>query len=171
MENSIDYLRVGVITNSHGIKGEVKVFPTTDDINRYDLLKEVYIDKKNKFTKFEIESVKYFKQMVILKFKDINNINDVLIYKGMDLYIDRKDAIPLEPGEYFIADILGCKVITDDNNELGFVKEVLTSSANDVYVVETTDNKEILIPVIDECILDVDIDKKEIKVHLLKGLI
>ncbi|HHT97197.1 MAG TPA: ribosome maturation factor RimM [Clostridiales bacterium] len=166
-----DYLRVGVITSTHGLKGEVKVFPTTDDLKRFESLKKVILEINNDYIELEIVNVKYFKQMVILKFKDINDINDVEKYKGMDLLVTRENAIKLEADEYFISDLLNCKVITDENQELGIIKEVLTSRANDVYVVETPDKKEILIPVIKDCILNIDINNKIIQVHLIKGLI
>ncbi|NLL00784.1 MAG: ribosome maturation factor RimM [Clostridiales bacterium] len=166
-----DFLRVGVITTTHGIRGEVKVFPTTDDINRFDYLKQVYLDTGKEYLPLKIENVKYFKQLVILKFKDINDINDIEKYKGKDLLIQRDDAIPLEEDEYFISDLLDSKVYTEDGAKLGILTEVLSSSANDVYVVKTQDNKELLLPSIKECILDIDTSNKKITVHLMDGLL
>ncbi|MDF2589527.1 MAG: rimM, partial [Anaerocolumna sp.] len=115
--------------------------------------------------------VKFFKQQAILKFKGIDNINDIEKYKGKDLLVTRENAVKLDKDEYFIFDILGSKIITDDDIELGELVEVMTTGANDVYVVKTKDRKEILIPSIKECILDVDVENKMIKVHLLPGLI
>jgi 16S rRNA processing protein RimM len=166
-----DFLRVGVITTTHGIKGEVKVFPTTDDINRFEYLKQVYLDTGKEYLLLKIEQVRYFKQLVILKFKDINNINDIEKYKGKDLLIQRDDAIPLKENEYFIIDLLDSDVYTEDGTKLGILTEVLTSAANDVYVVKTEDNKELLLPAIKECILDVDTTNKKITVHLMDGLL
>ncbi|GAA4653390.1 ribosome maturation factor RimM [Anaerocolumna aminovalerica] len=166
-----DFLRVGVITSTHGIRGEVKVFPTTDDINRFKTLKQVILDTGKEYLDLEIEGVKFFKQYAILKFKGIDNINDIEKYKGKDLLVTRDNAVKLEEDEYFIYDILGSKVISDEGNELGELTEVLTTAANDVYVVKTKEGKEILIPSIEECILNVDTEKKEIKVHLLPGLL
>lgn len=166
-----DFLRVGVITSTHGIRGEVKVFPTTDDINRFKTLKQVILDTGKEHLDLEIESVKFFKQYAILKFKGIDNINDIEKYKGKDLLVTRENAVKLEEDEYFIYDILGSKVISDEGNELGELTEILTTSANDVYVVKTKEGKEILIPSIKDCILNVDLANKEIKVHLLPGLI
>lgn len=169
MEN---YLRVGVITTTHGIKGEVKVYPTTDDITRFENLKEIYLDTGRNYLPLEIEEVKYFKNMVILKFKGYDDINDIEKYRGKDLLVPREQAIKLEEGEYFICDIIGSEVITDDGKKLGILTEVITTAANDVYVVKNEENnKEILIPSIKQCILDVDIIKKKIKVHLLDGLL
>lgn len=166
-----DFLRVGVITSTHGIRGEVKVFPTTDDVNRFKTLKQVILDTGKEYLDLEIEGVKFFKQYAILKFKGIDNINDIEKYKGKDLLVTRDNAVKLEEDEYFIFDILGSKVISDEGNELGELTEVLTTAANDVYVVKTKEGKEILIPSIEECILDVDTENKEIKVHLIPGLL
>lgn len=166
-----DFLRVGVITSTHGIRGEVKVFPTTDDINRFKTLKQVILDTGKEYVDLEIEGVKYFKQYAILKFKGIDNINEIEKYKGKDLLVTRENAVELKEDEYFIYDLLGSKVISDDGNELGELTEILTTAANDVYVVKTKEGKEILIPSIKECILDIDLENKEIKVHLLPGLL
>lgn len=166
-----DFLRVGVITSTHGIRGEVKVFPTTDDINRFKTLKQVILDTGKEYVDLEIEGVKYFKQYAILKFKGIDNINEIEKYKGKDLLVTRENAVELKEDEYFIYDLLGFKVISDDGNELGELTEILTTAANDVYVVKTKEGKEILIPSIKECILDIDLENKEIKVHLLPGLL
>lgn len=166
-----EYLRVGVITTTHGVRGEVKVFPTTDDPNRFKDLKQLFLDTGKGLIPMEIEGVKFFKQMVILKFKGIDNINDVEKYRSKDLLINRENAVKLEEGEYFIFELIDSKVFTDEGNELGILVEILTTAANDVYVVKTKEGKEILIPSIKECILDVDVDNKKIIVHLLNGLI
>ncbi len=169
--NMDNYLRVGVITTTHGVRGEVKVFPTTDDPQRFKSLKKVYLDTGKELLPFEIEGVKFFKNLVILKFKGIDNINDIEKYRGKDLMIPRADAVALEEGEYFIFDLIGSAVFTEDGDELGVLSEILTTAANDVYVVKTSSGKEVLIPSIKECILDVDVDNKKIIVHLLNGLL
>jgi len=166
-----NYLRVGVISSTHGIRGEVKVFPTTDDVNRFNDLKEVILDTGKEYIPLEVENVKFFKQMVILKFKGINDINDIEKYRGKDLLVTRENAVPLEEGEYFIYDLLGSEVVTEDGTVLGILEEILTTNANDVYVVKTKDKKEILIPSIEECILDINLDEKRITVHLMDGLV
>ena len=114
-----ELFRVGVISNTHGIRGEVKVYPTTDNVRRFDDLKEVILDTGKEQLNLHVTSVKYFKNMVILKFKEFDNINDIIPYKGMDLLVTRENAIPLEEGEYYIADIIGSKVITDEDKILG----------------------------------------------------
>lgn len=166
-----ELFRVGVISNTHGIRGEVKVYPTTDNVRRFDDLKEVILDTGNEQLILHVTSVKYFKNMVILKFKEFDNINDIIPYKGMDLLVTRENAIPLEEGEYYIADIIGSKVITDEDKILGTLTDVLQTGANDVYVVKTKDGKEVLLPSIEECILDRDIENKIVKVHIMKGLL
>ena len=166
-----DYLKVGVITSTHGIKGEVKVFPTTDDVKRFDILKDVLLDTGKEYIPLEIERVRYFKNLVIVKFKKIDNINDIEKYKGKDLLVTRENAVELKENEYFIYDLIDSKVFTEDGNELGILTEVLTTAANDVFVVKTEDNKEILLPFIEECILDVDISNKKVTAHLMDGLI
>ena len=166
-----ELFRVGVISNTHGIRGEVKVYPTTDNVRRFDDLKEVILDTGKEQLILHVTSVKYFKNMVILKFKEFDNINDIIPYKGMDLLVTRENAIPLEEGEYYIADIIGSKVITDEDKILGTLTDVLQTGANDVYVVKTKDGKEVLLPSIEECILDREIENKIVKVHIMKGLL
>lgn len=165
------YFRVGVIANTHGIRGEVKVYPTTDDINRFKKLKKCILDTGKEYIDLNVESVKFFKNMVILKFKEYNNINDVECYKGKDILVSRDNAVKLEKGEYYIADILGAKVILEDGSEFGVLEDVMQTGANDVYVVKTLDNKEVLLPRIDECVKKLDIENKIVTVHIMKGLL
>ncbi|MGN0515237.1 MAG: ribosome maturation factor RimM [Lachnospiraceae bacterium] len=166
-----DFLRVGVITTTHGIAGEVKVFPTTDDAARFKKLKTVIVDMGREKIELNIASVKFFKNLVILKFKEFNNINDVEKFVKKDLLITRDNAVPLGENENFICDLIGLSVITDDGIELGKLTDVLQTGANDVYVVTGNNGREILIPAIRQCILNVDIESKCMTVHLLEGLI
>ncbi|MDD3139209.1 MAG: ribosome maturation factor RimM [Lachnospiraceae bacterium] len=164
-------LQVGVIASTHGIKGEVKVFPTTDDVMRFKKLKKVILDTGKEQLTLEIQGVKFFKQFAILKFKGIEDINDIEKYKGKGLFIERSNAVELEEGEYFIADMIGMHVITDDKKEFGILKDVMETGANDVYVIETLDNNEVLIPAIKQCIVNIDIKKQEMEIHILEGLL
>lgn len=166
-----DLLQVGAITQTHGIKGEVKVFPTTDDPNRFKKLKETILDTGKEKITLEIESVKFFKQFVILKFKGIDNINDVEKYKGKNLYVTRANAVKLKKDEYFIADLIDIEVFDETDNLLGTLTDVIETGANDVYQIAMKDGKEVLIPAIKECILSVDIDARKMVVHILDGLL
>ena len=163
-------LRVGVITSPHGIKGEVKVFPTTDDAKRFKELKEVILDTGKEYIPMEIEHVKFFKNMVILKFKGYDNINEIEKYKSRDLLITRDQAVDLAPDEYFITDLIGLAVVSDQGVELGTLKDVLETGANDVYVVAMKDGKELMLPAIGDCILNVDLEQRRMEVHVLEGL-
>lgn len=166
-----EFLQVGVITSTHGIKGEVKVFPTTDDAARFRELKQVILDTGKEQILLEIQNVKFFKQYVILKFKGIDNINDVEKYRKMPLLVTREDAVALEEDEYFITDMIGMQVLTEDGEKFGVLKDVMETGANDVYVIESSRHGEVLVPAIHECILDIDIDKQEMRIHLLEGLL
>ena len=164
-------LQVGVITQTHGVRGEVKVFPTTDDVNRFKKLKQVILDTGKETMPLEIQSVKFFKQFVILQFKGIDNINDIEKYKRCSLYVTREHAVPLEEDEYFIADMIGMEVCTEDGNIFGTLKDVIETGANDVYVIESAEHGEVLVPAIKECIRSVDIEKGQMMIHLMDGLI
>lgn len=165
-----DLLQVGVITSTHGVRGEVKVFPTTDDPARFKKLKQVILDDGKQQIDLEIASVKFFKNMVILKFKGIDNINDVEKYRRATLLVTRENAVPLAENEYFIADLIGLSAVSDEGEELGTITDVLQTGANDVYVVTTPQKEEMLVPAIRECILAVDLDARRMQIHLLPGL-
>lgn len=166
-----ELLQVGAIVQTHGIRGEVKVFPTTDDAARFRDLKHVLLDTGKETLSLEIENVRFFKQFVILKFKGYDNINDVERYKRCPLLVDRSDAVPLEENEYFIADMIGMQVVTELGEDFGILRDVLATGANDVYVIDHPSEREILIPAIKECILDVDIPGRKMKIHVMDGLI
>ncbi|MCI8275290.1 MAG: 16S rRNA processing protein RimM [Lachnospiraceae bacterium] len=167
----VSEFRVGVISSTHGIRGEVKVFPTTDDPARFRELKQVTLVRKRERRAVEIEKVRFFKQFVIVKFRGIDDINDIELYKGAELWIDREQAVPLEDGEYFIADLIGLSVMTDGGERLGTLQEVLRTGANDVYEVLMENGRTVLLPVTGECVLDVDLEKGEVLVHMLDGLL
>ena len=164
------FLRVGVISSTHGIRGEVKVFPTTDDAARFKKLKKVLLDTGKEQLELEVQSVKFFKQFVIVKFKGIDNINDIEIYKGKSLLVPREDAVALGKDEYYIADLIGMEVFTEEGR-LGVLKDVMETGANEVYIIDSDRHAEVLIPAIKQCILDVDIEGRKMKIHLMDGLI
>ncbi len=166
-----DRLQVGIISSTHGVKGEVKVFPTTDDINRFKRLKEVLLDTGKDILTLEIEGVKFFKQFAILKFKNYDNINDIERYKGKSLYVTRSNAVKLQKNEYFVADLIGMHVIDEEEKEIGTMTDYMETGANDVYTITMKDGRELLLPAIKQCILDVDIEHKRMRVHILEGLL
>ena len=166
----VSRFRVGVIAGTHGLRGEVKVFPTTDEPRRFLDLEQVILDTGREERTLKIRSVKFFKKFVILGFEKLDRIEDVERLKGAELLIPREDAIELEEGEYCIPDLLGLKVTADDGRELGVIRDVIETGANNVYDVRNEDGKSILIPAIPDCILDVNLEEGTMKVHLLPGL-
>ncbi len=171
--NKNEMLRVGVISNTHGIHGEVKVYPTTEDLKRFDNLKQVFLDTGKELKELEVTGVKYFKNLAILKFKDIDSINDVERWKQMDLLVTRENAIPLNEGEYYIYDLIGLDVFDENEPDkpVGKLTEVLQTSSNDVYLVKNEEKKEILIPAIKDCNIRVSLEEKKITVHFLPGIL
>lgn len=165
------YLRVGVIASTHGLKGEVKVFPTTDDPERFRDLKQVFLDTGNEYKSLNVAGVKFFKNQVILRFREFNDINEIEQYKGKDLLVTRDQAVPLKENENFITDLIDMEVYTDEDKRLGILTDVLQTGANDVYVVETDEGKEVLIPAIPSCILEVNVEAARMTVHILEGLL
>ena len=164
-----DVFQVGVISTTHGIAGEVKVFPTTDDMNRFKKLKEVILDTGKETQLLHIQQVRFFKNMVIVKFKEFRSINDVERLRGKSLYVTRENAVKLQKDEYFIADMIGIQVVSDEGEDLGILQDVMQTGANDVYVVGK-DGEELLIPAIKDCILSVNVEEGKMEVHLLPGL-
>lgn len=170
-----DLLQVGIITSTHGISGEVKVFPTTDDAKRFKTLTQIILDTGKEKINLNIQGVKFFKNFVILKFKEYNNINDVEKFRQMPLYVTRKNAVKLDQNEYFIADLIGMSILDEENQKIGILTDVMQTGANDVYVIEldhdAMEKQEILVPAIKECILKVDMKSREMTIHLLEGLV
>lgn len=163
-------LEIGQIVNTFGIKGEIKVVPFTDDINRFDELKKVYVKTRKDDKLYKVENVRYHKNMVLIKLEGIENPEQAELLKNAYLEIDREDAIPLKEGQYFIVDLIGLDVYTDEGTLLGKVDDIYNTGANDIYVVKDELGKQILLPGIKEVIKEVKLDDKII-VHLIPGLI
>ncbi|HAG69232.1 MAG TPA: 16S rRNA processing protein RimM [Lachnospiraceae bacterium] len=166
-----DILKTGIITSAHGVRGEVKVFPTTDDVRRFKRLKEVLLEGEEGFTTLRLESVKLFKQFAIVKFEGLDSRDDVERLRGRGLYVTRENAVKLEKDEYYIADLIGMEVTDEEGKRLGVLKDVMDNKANDVYIIELSDGRELLLPAIKQCILDVDVEGMKMKVHVLEGLL
>lgn len=164
-------LEVGQIVNTFGIKGFVKIYPYVDDITRFDNLKEVYISTKKQEYKLKIEEIKYQKNMVLAKFEEIETVEDAEKFKNSYVKIDRKDAIKLEEGQYFIADLLGLDVFLDTGEKLGILDDIFNNGSTDIYVVKNELGKQFLLPYIDEVIKNIDLENEKITVHIIDGLI
>lgn len=164
-------LEIGQIVNTFGIKGFVKVNPFVDDILRFNDLKKVYVKRNNTLEEKEIEEVKYHKNMVLLKFKGIDKVEDAERLKNSYLEVDRESAIELQEGEYFIADLLGLDVVTEESKKLGKLEDIFNTGSNDIYVVKTEEGKQLLLPAITEVIKEINLNESKIVVHLLEGLI
>jgi 16S rRNA processing protein RimM len=164
-------LEIGQIVNTFGIKGFVKVNPWVNDVTRFDELKKVYIKIRKELKVLEIEEVKYHKNQVLLKFKGVETVEQAEMLRNAILEIDRKDAIPLEEGEYFIADLLESEVYTDEGEKLGILEDIFNTGSNDIYVVKNELGKSILLPRIKDVFKEIDVENKKIIVHLIEGLI
>ena len=161
------YIEIGKIVNTYGIKGQLKIVPYTDNIKRFEKLKKIYINEKE----YLIENVKYIKNIVILKLQGINTIEQTEEYRNLYMYIDRKDAIKLPKDTYFIRDLIGIEVYTNDGEKLGIIDDIFKTGSNDVYVVRNSLGKQILLPAISSVIEKIDLENKKVTVNLIKGLI
>ncbi len=174
-----EYFQVGVIVKAHGLKGEVNVFPTTEDPQRFKKLKKVILDTGRDGKKeLTIERVKFGNKFVIVKFKEFNDINEVERFRQKELIIPREDAIELEEGEYYLGDLEGMTIVDEEGNELGILKQVIQTGANDVYEMKRTNmdgapegaSDVVMIPGIKECVKNIDIENKVMTIHIMDGL-
>ena len=163
-------LEIGQIVNTFGIKGFVKVNPFVDDVLRFDDLEKVYLKRNKELKEMEVEEVKYHKTMVLIKFKGIDRVEDAELLRNSYLEVDRENAIELEDGEYFIADLLGIDVYTEEGETLGKLEDIFNTGSNDIYVVKAEDGKQLLLPAISEVIKEINLKENKIVVHLLEGL-
>ena len=164
-------LRVGVITTTHGLRGEVKVYPTTESKERYLDLEEVVLRHGKEEKILRIEKVRFFKNLVIVKFEDYDRIEDVENFRQAELYVTRENAIPLEDGEYYIGDLIDMNVYLQNGEKFGTVTDVIQTGANDVYVINTKEYKEVLVPAIPLCIKEIDTEANKMIIELLPGLL
>jgi 16S rRNA processing protein RimM len=165
---------VGHLVNTQGIRGEVRVVSRTDfDDLRFKEGSQLLLVHPNfkQPVPLTISSARAHKQFILLTFEGHHNINDVEKYKGGDLKVEEDDLVDLPDNTYYIYQLIGCQVVTDEGVELGVLKDVLQPGANDVYVVKPPKGKDILLPVIPDCVLDVDVENKKILVHLMPGLL
>ena len=166
----LEYLEIGKIVNTYGIKGYVKVIPLTDDLMRFKKLRTVYLEYQNKLIEMPIEDVSYSKNFVLVKFKGLQDINLVEKYKNCYLKVNRKDAVKLPENSYFIVDLIGLEVYTEDGRFLGKIEDIFKTGSNDVYVVKNELGKQILLPAIASVIKQIDLSQRKVIVNLIKGL-
>lgn len=166
------YFEVGQIVNTFGIKGFIKIKPFTDEVSRFEELKEIYVEQKNKELKeVKIEKISYQKELVLLKLKGIDDLTQAEKLKGLYLKISRKNAKKLPKGTYFIADLIGMNVYSDEGKLLGKLDDVYSTGANDIYVVKNENGIQVLLPATQEVIKQIDLDNEKIIVHMLEGLV
>ena len=166
-----NYLEIGQIVNTFGIKGMVKVKPFTDNIERFSNLEKIYIKNKSGQTEYKIQEVKYHKNMVLIKFEGIENPEQADLLRNSYLIVDRETEEPLEAGRYYIVDMIGLDVFTDDNEYLGKLEDIYNTGSNDIYVVKNELGKQVLLPAIEDVIKNIDMDNKKVIVHLIPGLV
>lgn len=165
------FFQVGVISSTHGVHGEVKVYPTTDDPKRFLKLKEVLLDTPKGYMPLKVEKVRFFKQMVIVKFEGYDTIESIQMYRQKGLFVPREQAVPLAEDEYYVADLLGIDVYLEDGELFGKVKDVMQSAANDVYIIRSLAHGEVLLPAIADCVKEVSVEDNRMVIHLLDGLV
>lgn len=166
-----DILQIGVITRPHGVRGEVKVFPMTDDVRRFKKLKKTILDTGAGNIEIECESAKFFKQFVILKFKGFDTVESVQKFCNKGIFVTRDNAVKLGKDEYFVADLIGMRAVDDENSICGTITDVIETGANDVYDISLDDGRRLLLPAIRECVRNVDVDEGLMKIHILNGLL
>ncbi|NLV35835.1 MAG: 16S rRNA processing protein RimM [Clostridiaceae bacterium] len=167
----IEYLQVGKIVNTHGVKGEMKLIPLTDDPRRFDELKWAYIEKDGQLEKLSILDVKYVKGSVMIKFSGIDSMSEAEKYKDCFVLVDREHAVKLPEDSFFICDIIGCSVFDENGRLLGELTNVLETGSNDVYVVKDDSGKEILVPALKSVVSNVSLNQQRIDVIIPKGLL
>ncbi len=173
LEDRKRFFVVGNVASPHALKGEVKVFPLTDYPDRFTVGLVLYLDtQRGSVLKLEVERSRVAGRVVVVKFKGLDKIEDVERYKGRSLYIDRKDAVPLEEGEHYVADLIGLDIKEEDGKLLGKLTDVISTGANDVYEMKREDNGQFAyLPVIPDCVLDIDIENNTVTVHVMDGLL
>lgn len=166
-----EYLEIGQIVNIFGIKGMVKIKPFTDDITRFDDLKNVYVENNNSKKIYEIEQVKYHKDMVLIKFKGIDSPEEADLLRNYYLKVKREDEPKIDEGTYYIVDLIGLDVYSDEGKLLGKLDDIFNTGSNDIYVVKDELGKQLLLPAISEVVKEINLKEKKVVVHILNGLI
>ena len=164
----MEYIRVGYVANTHGIKGDLKIYPLTEEPDRFEQDIDFYIGDEN--LKVKIDKTRFYRGMVYIKLENYDNINDVLKFKGKYISIDKKNRIELPKDTYYISDLIGMEIV-NKGEIIGVVKDVLLNSTNDIYICETSSKKEFMIPVVKEFVKIVDLEQRKIFVELIEGML
>lgn len=167
----MDYIYIGRVANTHGVRGGVKVFPTTDDISRFKLLKTIVLeDTKGKDTEYKILGLKYAGQFPILQLEGVDDMASALLLKQSIVKIPKEEALPLGEDEFYVEDLIGIEIF-ENNEQIGVLKDVMFTGSNEVYIIDMLDGRELLLPAIKDCVLKVSLLKKRMDVHVMKGLL
>ncbi len=167
----MDYIYIGRVANTHGVRGGVKVFPTTDDINRFRKLKTIILeDTKGKDTEYKILGLKYAGQFAVLQLEGVDDIESALLLKQSIVKIPRKEALPLGKDEFYVEDLIGVEIF-ENNEQIGVLKDVMFTGSNEVYIIDMVDGRELLLPAIKDCVLKVSLRKNRMDVHVMEGLL
>lgn len=166
----MDLLEVGKIVNTHGLRGEVKVVPWTDYPEVFEDIETVYIKKKSDFERLDIAGIKYQKNNLIIRFAQLKDINEAEKYKNRVLYAERTSLGELPEGVYYIADLIGLDVVKEDGEKVGVISDVFNTGSNDIYEVKREGQKNLLLPVIDDVVLNIDVENKKVTVRMMEGL-
>ena len=166
----MDRLEVGKIINTHGLRGEVKVVTWTDYPEVFEEIEYVYARHKSHDERLDIRNVKYQKNNIILKLEQITSIDEAEKYKNRILVADRDQLPPLEEGTHYIVDLIGLEVVDEDGERIGVIADVFNTGANDIYDVKREGKKNLLLPVIEDCVKDIDMENKRVVVHVMEGL-
>ena len=170
MKEKLAHFKIGQIVNTQGLKGEVRVYSLTDDIDRFDELDEFYIGKDLE-TVYKAERVRYKGNLVILKIKGIDTVEMAEKLRSKYVYVSRENARELDEDEFFIADMIGMDVYTVDNKHVGVLKDVLQYAANDVYVIKGKEDKEYLIPAVMKFVPEINMEEKKMIIDPIKGML
>ena len=166
----MDLLEVGKIVNTHGLRGEVKVVPWTDYPEVFEDIETVYIKKKSDYERLDIAGIKYQKNNLIIRFAQLKDINEAEKYKNRVLYAERTSLGELPEGVYYIADLIGLDVVKEDGEKVGIISDVFNTGSNDIYEVKREGQKNLLLPVIDDVVLNIDVENKKVTVRMMEGL-
>ena len=168
MDNNL--LEVGKIVNTHGLRGEVKVTVWMDYPEDFEELHTVYLKTRKETITLTVKNIKYQKNNLIVKFSEFNDINEIEQYKGCVLYADRDELGELPEGTHYIVDLIGLDVYNEEGEKLGVIADVLNTGANDIYDVKREGKKNLLLPVIDDVVKEIDVEGGRVTVHVMEGL-